>query len=407
MASPAALVAEQTPTSDALAAARTAYEGIRARMVAVQEELDWECYRLYGILDEDLTYPGGLPPVALGQRAFEIALARRVAAGAEHTAWFERHGSTPTADIPTHWPPDYQALVQARLDAIAAHRHLRLLEKPEHKRRWASVPWDKQVDAALRSWLLDRLEDRSYWFDAQGRPVARSIGQLADMAARDSELVAVLQLWSGRRDASVADLLTALLSDEAVPYLAAYRLKDSGMRKRQAWEHTWALQRMEDAGALTDAQRPIPVPPKYTSADFRKASWWQARGKLDVPKERFILYPDAGRATDPTLVLGWAGWDHVHQFLALAALVQARTQDGWAGEQLLPLLAGLAELTPWVRQWHDHIDATYGVNMADYADEILRDELTRAGLTAEQATAWRPAASTRGRKPRPRPTIGQ
>ena len=46
------------------------------------------------------------------------------------------------------------------------------------------------------------------------------------------------------------------------------------------------------------------MPPKYTIADFRKASWWQARGKLDVPKERFVLYPDAGRETDPTLVLG-------------------------------------------------------------------------------------------------------
>lgn len=42
------------------------------------------------------------------------------------------------------------------------------------------------------------------------------------------------------------------------------------------------------------------MPPKYTSADFRKASYWQARGKLDVPKERFIGYPDAGRETDPT-----------------------------------------------------------------------------------------------------------
>ena len=25
-------------------------------MIAVQEELDWEVYRLYGLIDEDLTY---------------------------------------------------------------------------------------------------------------------------------------------------------------------------------------------------------------------------------------------------------------------------------------------------------------------------------------------------------------
>ena len=29
---------------------------IRERMIALQEELDWECYRLYGLIDEDLTY---------------------------------------------------------------------------------------------------------------------------------------------------------------------------------------------------------------------------------------------------------------------------------------------------------------------------------------------------------------
>ena len=73
----------------------------------------------------------------------------------------------------------------------------------------------------------------------------------------------------------------------------------------------------------------IPVPPKYTSADFRKASWWQARGKLDVPKERFILYPDAGRSTDPTLLLGWAGWDHAQQALALATIIGEREAEGW------------------------------------------------------------------------------
>ena len=51
-------------------------------MIAVQEELDWEVYRLYGLIDEDLTYCGDdLPGWRLGERAFEIALARAVQAG--------------------------------------------------------------------------------------------------------------------------------------------------------------------------------------------------------------------------------------------------------------------------------------------------------------------------------------
>ena len=97
----------------------------------------------------------------------------------------------------------------------------------------------------------------------------------------------------GRRDADLVAALTDLLDPEAIPYLAALRLKDPGLRKFAEWQNTWALQRREDAGETVT----IPVPPKYTSGDFRKPSYWRARGKLDVPKERFIAYPGAGRET--------------------------------------------------------------------------------------------------------------
>ena len=29
------------------------YERIRLKMISAQEELDWEVYRLYGLIDED------------------------------------------------------------------------------------------------------------------------------------------------------------------------------------------------------------------------------------------------------------------------------------------------------------------------------------------------------------------
>ena len=68
------------PTREALAAARTRAESLRAEMIAVQEELDWEVYGLYGLVEGDVTHPDP-PPLALGERAFEIVLARRVARG--------------------------------------------------------------------------------------------------------------------------------------------------------------------------------------------------------------------------------------------------------------------------------------------------------------------------------------
>lgn len=385
----------EIPTEARLERARTGIESMRARMIAVQEELDWEVYHSYGLIDEDLTYGSEPPGLALGERAFEIALARRVDAGDEETAWFSRHSSIPITEFPAHWPEDYQQLVQRRFDLIQSDTFIRLLEKPEHKRRWATEPWDKQVERALRGWLLDRLEDKRLWFDAQGRPAPVSVAQLADQVGRDVDLLSVLELWSGRKDQSVTSSLTALLADESVPFLAAYRLKDSGLRKREAWEHTWELQRQEDAGEKVGD---IPVPPKYSNADFRKTSWWQHRGKLDVPKERFILYPGAGRETDPTPLLGWAGWDQAQQALALGSVIGAREAEGWADDKLVPLVAGLAELQPWVTQWHDEVDPTYGVNLAEFCAEHLRDKAAQVGRTIDELHAWRPTAPGRRAK---------
>ncbi|MFK5635987.1 BREX-2 system adenine-specific DNA-methyltransferase PglX [Ornithinimicrobium sp. LYQ103] len=392
---PAAVAAEDAPTEAVLTNARSAYLHLRGRMIAEQEELDWEVYRRYGLIEDDLTYrEDDLPDVALGERAFEIVLARKVADGQAQTAWFERHGSTPVTEIPDRWPAAYRDLVQRRIDLIESDRSIGLLEKPEHKRRWASVPWEKQQEQALGGWLLDRLEDRRYWFDAQGRPTPRSIAQLADLIARDEEIMGVLVLWEARRDVPLTTSLTRLLAEEAVPYLAAYRLKETGMRKQAAWEETWDLQRREDAGEQVG---PIPVPPKYSSADFRKASWWQARGKLDVPKERFILYPDAGRATDPTALLGWAGWDHAQQSLALNIIIGEREAEGMDDARLVPLVAGLAELQPWVDQWHSDMDPTYG-SLADFCRQQLHDRRLQVGRTIEELKAWRPDPARRGRK---------
>ena len=167
------------------------------------------------------------------------------------------------------------------------------------------------------------------------------------------------------------------------------------MRKRGAWEETWDLQRREDAGENVGT---IPVPPRYTTADFRKNTWWRARGKLDVPKERFILYPGAGRSTDPTELLGWAGWDHAQQALALARIIGDRESEGWEDEELIPLVAGLAELQPWVEQWHAEVDPAYGVSMAAFCGEQLNDRARQVGKTTAELAAWRPLTTTRRRR---------
>jgi hypothetical protein len=393
---PISVAVAGTPKGPVLSAARARWAATRAEMIAVQEELDWEVYRLYGVLDDDLTYGGDdLPGLALGERAFEIVLARQMAAGEVETQWFARHGSTPITEIPGHWPAAYREVVQRRIDVIESHPLLHLIERPECKRRWATRSWEAQQADALTDWVLDRLEVESLWRDEHG-PRVLSVAQLSDLLRADGDLRDVLVLLTGRADLDLTAELARLVKEEAVPYLAAHRYKDSGLRKRAEWERVWDLQRAEDRGEPVGE---IPVPPKYGQGDFRSTAIWRHRGKLDVPKERFISYPGAAREGDRTDVLGWAGWDHLAQAQALSRLVLERSQqDGWDADRLTPLLAGLAELEPWLHQWHDEPDPLYGGSPAAFYTAFLDDQLQGHGLTRDAVRAWRPQAH-RGRPP--------
>lgn len=363
---PAAVAARGVPTRQRLAEAEAEYHLVRARMIAVQEELDWEVYRLYGLIDEDLTCANP-PELALGERAFEIVLHT---SGAQ-TEWFNRHGSKPIDRPQPHWPAEYRSLVERRISAIGSNRHIGLIERPECKRRWSTDGWEKMQSVALRDWLLDRLEAPELW---GGQPTPLSVAQLADRVGSDQDFRAVLDLWVGHDNYDLTKTLGLLIADEHVPYLPAQRYKPSGLRKRAQWERTWALQRREDAGEKVD----IEVPPKYASADFIRPSYWRARGKLDVPKERFISYPQAGRDSDGSELLGWAGWDHLKQAQALATVyLDRKTQEAWPAHRLLPLLAGMVEIEPWLHQWHSGEQAGFPGSPAEFFTDFINAELAQ------------------------------
>ncbi len=249
---PASALSEFGASSSAVSAALERHSSIRSSMIAEQEELDWEVYFNYGLTDEKLTAEiGDSPAIELGTRAFEISLARRVQAGEAQTAWFRRHGGKVTTQIPANWPSDYRELVENRLAAIESNPFIRLLERPEYKRRWAGESWDVKLQQALKDWILDKLEEPSLWFTTQGAPQSLSVAELAGQVEKNAEFIEALDLWAGKKDTPVTETLVKLLSDEAVPYLAALRYKDSGLRKRAEWERVWGLQRDEDAGLIT------------------------------------------------------------------------------------------------------------------------------------------------------------
>ncbi len=390
---PKAVGSREVPTRAALDAARRVEEALRAGMIATQEELDWRCLYLYRVTVDDLSLaPGEAPPIERGQRAFEILLARRIAPGKVRTSWFTRHGSIPITELPADWPSDYKRLVERRIELIESDRYVGLVERPEYKRRWKRGAWGDLAQEALRDWLLDRLEDSHYW----PYTTPRSAAQLADDAGRDADFVQVAELYAGTVDIDLATLISSLVKDEAVPYLAAWRYTDSGLRARAAWERTWDLQRREDAGEEVGV---IPVPPKYGQTDFADKASWKLRGKLDVPKERFVAYPGLGRDADPTPLVGWAGWDHLQSAQALAATYeQRRAVDGWGPQRLVPILAGLAELVPWLRQWHNEVDPTTTLRLGEFFAGFVATESAANGVGADDLAAWRPPRKSAGRK---------
>ncbi|GAA5056224.1 hypothetical protein HNP84_006989 [Thermocatellispora tengchongensis] len=395
--SPSAIAAAGTPTATTLREARVAWQAIRARMIALQEELDWKVYSIYDLYQEDLHTPSeaDVPELAVGERAFEIVLARRLARGEASDEWFKRHGSTPIIEIPGHWPESYKQIVQKRIDAIESSRAIGMIERPEYKRRWATEGWDALQEKALRSWLLDRIEAREHWYDENGQPAMITLARLADALSRDEDFASVAALYAPRRE--LMAVVSELLADEHVPFLAVLRYKPSGLKKRADWEHVWDLQRQEDAAPDEPSKRKIrdsiPVPPKYTSADFIKPSYWRARGKLDVPKERFISYPSTTSGT-PELY-GWAGWDHREQAQALATYF---TNHALSTEEITPFLAGLLELQPWLYQWHNEFDPMYSGSPADFFAGYRQQIQGEYGLTDDALRNWRPAAPVRGRR---------
>jgi hypothetical protein len=134
---PARVVQQVLPTRGVLDEACEKAESLRQRMITLQEELDWQAYRLYGLTPEPMTYSGDVPPLNLGERAFEFIMARKIARKELETAWFERHGSTPITELPAHWPTEYRNLVERRIRLIETNKDIGLMEQPEYKRRWS------------------------------------------------------------------------------------------------------------------------------------------------------------------------------------------------------------------------------------------------------------------------------
>lgn len=341
---------------------------LRGHAVALQEEIDWRVYGLFGLCSD-------VSGLVHGRDEW-----RGLRADPEERAFLS--------------PEPPELVRQSRRAEIAGNPAIALIEDRMYKRRWyqsqgkfnAEAITDETLRArSLEEFIGGRCEEAFATVEAVSRrDVLSTLGKVAD------RLRALVQ------DAEVTAPFERALMTESIPYLAAYRLTEPGLEKRAAWEKTWDLQRREDRGEDVGT---IPVPPKYDQKDFRDPSFWRLRGKLDVPKERFISYPGCESDEDGEPLYGWAGWTPEQRAKALATLYYHRkTEEGWDKPRLTPLLAGLRELQLWLDLWHaDPADDYGGLTPADYYRGFWTAECQAFGLTPEDVKAWRPPEKAKGR----------
>ena len=290
-----------------LAGRRT--NALREQLVGLQEELDWNVYGAFELLDEvpvnDLTLPIA---IARGHRPFEIALARRVDRGEEESAWFSRHGLTETTELPESYVGSQRAILERRLDLIENDSTIGLLEQPVYKRRWNFEPWDKMLVAAAETWLLDAVEAI-----LQDAPGALTLVEVVTILATTQKNLTIAAYAKTGNDIGLADTVTRLLTAESIPENVARLLTASGLGKLVGpktaglgdvgitpraepfspgesvdWKRVWRLQEREDGGEAVM----IAVPPPFVRTDYGHPNGWRIRGKFNIASERFIVYDE-------------------------------------------------------------------------------------------------------------------
>lgn len=335
---------------DALDARRAIDTERLFRMVGLQEDLDWLCYKLYGIDSEGETRPvEAAPPLTPGLRAFEVTLAHEdaerreaVARGEEPdeapTQWFARHGWEPVMSL-DQLPEAERAIVHARIERTQASRELSLLEQPAYKRRWYKPDYEKEEREAMELWLDDRIET---WGKERSAPFTAA--QAGAALRSDAGVLAVGELLTGRSDFDVDALIAERLRLAAVPNLKHHVFKPEGLRKRAEWEKTWHEQHKEDRGEPAKPQ----VPPKYDAKDYLKNEYWSLRGKLDVPKERFIAFTEVPPSAGSETLYAWAGWTPRERAKAMLGLDEKLEAANVSVADRHGLLYGVWFLLPYV-----------------------------------------------------------
>lgn len=347
-------------------------ELLRRHSVVVQEELDWSIYQLIvrpdvpllslATVSECHATPDSRPYLAAVATTYVPEVGgEESAAAAVRRAWRHRRELIDTdpllADV-ERWM--FKRTWQGQRGVFG-----------RNKKSARDRALDRCEAAILR--LLEWREDGLCRWEEPSTPRNLLKEVMSGVGGEAFSLLATL------RGLSQEVLIRALLEAHSVGFAAGLRYSEDGMAK-------W--QRSREGHATEEFER----------ADFRDEQTARLRGEFDCPRERFIAYSGCHSDEDKEPVYGWAGWNHLQQALALAKLYMKRKDEGWAKDRLALMLAGLLELVPWVKQWHNDDDPDYGGRRGDYFESFLDNECHALGLTREDLRAWRPAEKAKGKK---------
>lgn len=301
------------------------FDQLRQQMIFLQEEIDWHVYELFGLTSDSFSAPTKGPrTLPRGQRAFEIANGRRTFVRVDGAALKPEDAECETGS--TALPAEYADISARRVAEIESNAAVRTIERYMFKRLWRDTEEnvverafrEKHDKAQVSAWLLDKIEAA-----AAKRGAPFTVARIAADLMEEPAVVVAVGYLAGTQSFALDQLVRRAVEENAVPCQPAHVYTETGQAKRRAWEDVWALQRREDAGEKIDS---IPVPPEYSqgsrgkSTDFVRTEYWRLRGKLDVPKERFIAFTEVpGRAGVETLY-GWAGWTPQQRVKAILAI---------------------------------------------------------------------------------------
>ncbi|NRD51506.1 BREX-2 system adenine-specific DNA-methyltransferase PglX [Corallococcus exiguus] len=312
---------------EALSSRWAEHDVVRQRMVFEQEELDWLVYRAYGLVDSWLhasLRDSNERRLARGHRAFERLHG--------HRSFVRERGELVSPELaecdasPALVQESTADVAALREQAIQSNASLAIIEAYMYKRLWRDTE-DNVREAEfrrrhdreqLRDWLLNRIEQV-----AAGRTEVFTVARLVAELMDEQATLVVAEVYSGTRDFSLERIVLDFLAEASVPSHPSHTYTASGLTKRAAWEDAWTKEWRSEAGAAVGE---IPPPPEYSqgsrgkATDFLRTEFWRLRGKLDVPKERFVAFTEVPGRSGVETLYGWAGWTAQQRVKAILAI---------------------------------------------------------------------------------------